>query len=188
MRQITGSAFKTCLAEILGDTTRADWGGEMSDHFAAHLHLCGKRTTAAFVLKGPGNGFSPMTLRNLGKNSDQIYRLAQEPAQLLVVQHCHDITAAVRETLRAFAVQPPALLPDRRTQQPLWFSTLKGISVTAKAKQTRQAKPWFKKNWVYVVGVAGIISATVAVINFVRPADHPPSKRYRWELCSGRQW
>jgi hypothetical protein len=106
MERITEAAFKVCLAEILGDTARADWGGEMSDHFAAHIHLSGKQTTAAFLLKGPGNGFSPMTLRNLGKNSGQIYRLAQEPVQLLAVQHCHDITSPVRATLRAFAVQP----------------------------------------------------------------------------------
>lgn len=106
MKRITEFAFKTCLAEILGDNAHTDCGGEMSDHFAAHLHLSGKQTTAAFLLKGPGNGFSPMTLRNLGKNSDQIYRLAQEPAQLLIVQHCHDITPPVRATLRAFAVQP----------------------------------------------------------------------------------
>ena len=50
-----------------------------------------------------------MTLNQLGKNNDQIYRLAQEPAELLVVQHCHDITAAVRATLRAFTVTPGAL-------------------------------------------------------------------------------
>lgn len=66
MGRITEAAFKICLTEILGDTPRADWGGEMSDHFAAHLHLSGKQTTAAFLLKRPGNGFSPMTLRKLG--------------------------------------------------------------------------------------------------------------------------
>lgn len=47
-----------------------------------------------------------MTLNHLGKNNDQIVRLAHVPASLLVVQHCHDIGPEVRETLRAFAVQP----------------------------------------------------------------------------------
>jgi len=108
MRDISEAAFKQCLAEILGDTARPDWGGEMSDHFAAHLQLSGKRTTAAFLLKGPAN-FTPMGLNHLGKNNDQIYRLAQTPAGLLVVQHSHEIQEAVRATLRAFAVQPGAV-------------------------------------------------------------------------------
>ena len=106
LEAIPERAVKTCLAEILGDETRKDWGGEMSDHYSAHLHLGGKPTTGAFLLKGPGGGFKPMGLNTLGKNNDQIYRLAQEPAGLLVVQHCHDILGPVRATLRAFAVQP----------------------------------------------------------------------------------
>lgn len=107
MKDISESAFKQCLGEILGDATGKDWGGETSDHFAAHLHLNGKATTGAFLLKGPAR-FTPMGLNHLGKNNDQLYRLAQEPAHLLLVQHCHDITSPVRATLRAFAVQPGA--------------------------------------------------------------------------------
>jgi hypothetical protein len=105
MASISENAFKTCLAEILGDTVVKDWGGERSDHFSAHLRLRGQRVTAAFLLKGPAR-FAPMTLNSLGKNNDQIFRLSSEPAELLVVQHCHDITPPVRATLRAFAVQP----------------------------------------------------------------------------------
>jgi hypothetical protein len=105
MERITERAFKTCLGEILGDTTVKDWGGEQSDHYTAHISITSKRLTGAFLLKGPAR-FVPMTLNNLGKNNDQIVRLAHEPADLLVVQHCHDITPPVRETLRAFAVQP----------------------------------------------------------------------------------
>jgi hypothetical protein len=105
MRNISEVGFKQCLAEILGDEARRDWGGETSDHFSAHIHLGGKRTTAAFLLKGPSR-FAPMGMNHLGKNNDQIYRLAQEPADLLVVQHCHEILPPVRATLRAFAVQP----------------------------------------------------------------------------------
>jgi hypothetical protein len=105
MRGISEKAFKSCLAEILGDRIVKDWGGEQSDHFTADIHLNGRRTTGAFLLKGPGK-FTPMTLNHLGKNNDQIYRLAQESAQVLFVQHSHDITSAVRATLKAFAVQP----------------------------------------------------------------------------------
>ena len=105
MREISEAAFKACLAAILGDTAAKDWGGEHSDYFSAHVSLAGHPHTAAFLLKGPAR-FRPMTLNHLGKNNDQIVRLAHVPASLLVVQHCHDIGPEVRETLRAFAVQP----------------------------------------------------------------------------------
>jgi hypothetical protein len=105
MRDLSEHAFKICLAKILGDVAYKDWGGEVSDYYSSHLHLAGKRLSAAFLLKGPAQ-FRPMKLNNLGKNNDQIYRLTQEPANVLILQHCHDVTTPVRETLRAFAVQP----------------------------------------------------------------------------------
>ena len=106
MRHVSEFAFKSCLAKILGDPTKKDWGGEMSDHFTGNLNLVGgRRVTGAFLLKGPAK-FRPMTLNQLGKNNDQIFRLSQEPADVLFVQHCHEIESAVRATLRAFAVQP----------------------------------------------------------------------------------
>ena len=105
MRHISENAFKQCLAEILGDAVHNDWGGETSDFYTAHIHLNGKPQTAAFLLKGPAR-FTPMSLNHLGKNNDQIVRLAKEPVGVLFVQHCHDVTPPVRETLRAFAVQP----------------------------------------------------------------------------------
>lgn len=105
MRGISEAAFKTCLARLLGDSVKKDWGGEMSDHFTSQLHLAGRRLTGAFLLKGPSR-FQPMTLNHLGKNNDQIFRLSQQPADVFFVQHCHEIEPAVRATLRAFAVQP----------------------------------------------------------------------------------
>jgi hypothetical protein len=105
MRNVSERAFKICLAKILNDQISADWGGEQSDHFTAHLHLDGRRVTGAFLLKGPAR-FAPMGLNHLGKNNDQIVRLSHEPADVLFVQHSHDVTPPVRATLRAFAVQP----------------------------------------------------------------------------------
>jgi hypothetical protein len=105
MRNISEHAFKKCLATVLGDQTSKDWGGESSDHFTSNLHLDGRRVTAAFLLKGPA-WFAPMGLNHLGKNNDQIVRLAQEPAEVPIVQHCHEIKPAVRSTLRAFSVKP----------------------------------------------------------------------------------
>jgi hypothetical protein len=105
MRLVSEKAFKECLRTLLGDTASSDWGGEASDYFTAHLHLKGRRVTGAFLLKGPSH-VAPMGLNHLGKNNDQIVRLAREPAQVLIVQHSHDILPPVRDTLRAFAVQP----------------------------------------------------------------------------------
>lgn len=105
MREISESAVKQCIAHLLGGEIANDWGGETSDFFSPHLHLRGRRLKAAFLLKGPAR-FAPMTLAHLGKNNDQIVRLSHEPADVLFVQHCHEIGTAVRQTLRAFAVQP----------------------------------------------------------------------------------
>ncbi len=105
MKNVPEIGFKQALAKILVDETRKDWGGETSDHFTSHLHLNGRRVNAAFLLKGPAQ-FGPMTIRHLGKNGDQIIRLVQEPADVLFVQHCHEITPAVRTMLRALVVQP----------------------------------------------------------------------------------
>jgi hypothetical protein len=102
MQEITERAFKQCLAELLGQEAEKDWGGEQSDLYSAHLHLNGQRVTGAFLLKGPAS-FRPMRLNHLGANNDQIVRLAHEPADLLVVQHSHEIGTDVRATLRAFA-------------------------------------------------------------------------------------
>lgn len=111
MGRISEASFKTCLAEVLGVDAPKDWGGEQSDLYTSHIHVGGERMAAAFLLKGPAR-FRPMTLNMLGKNNDQIVRLAQEPARLLIVQHSHEISPPVRVTLRAFTVQPGTL--DRR--------------------------------------------------------------------------
>lgn len=105
MRMITENAFKKCLSKLLGDSLQKDWGGETSDYFSSHLHIGNATLTGVFLLKGPAN-FRPMTLNHLGKNNDQIVRLSKEPVDVLFVQHCHDITTPVRETLKVFATQP----------------------------------------------------------------------------------
>ena len=103
MQFISEASFKRCLAKILGDVAPKDWGGERSDYFSAHVHLKSQRVSAAFLLKGPAH-FRPMEMTHLGAKADQLYRLSQEPADLLVLQHCHDVLPVVRAHLRAFAV------------------------------------------------------------------------------------
>ena len=66
--------------------------------------LDGNRISTAFALKGPAK-FKPLTLAEMGKNGDQIDRLFTEPADLVIVQHCHNITPAVRGMMRAYATR-----------------------------------------------------------------------------------
>ena len=104
MKKISENVVKSLICQLLCEKVEKDWGGETSDVFSSNIHLGNKRTTRAFLLTGPSD-FHPMKARHLGKNGDQIYRLSQEPAELLVVQHSHEVTEAVRATLRAFSSQ-----------------------------------------------------------------------------------
>lgn len=105
MRSMPEAAVKSAFAALLTEPTKKDWGGEANDHFSANVNIGGRRRTAAFLLKGPTT-FREMTLDMCGKRADQLYRLASSQADILVVQHSHLIGEAVRETLRALAVQP----------------------------------------------------------------------------------
>lgn len=44
-----------------------------------------------------------MTVKNLGKNGDQISRLFDEPADIFILHHCNRVTAEMIKTMRAFA-------------------------------------------------------------------------------------
>ena len=105
LRNVPELEVKRAFAEIIGEQEiPKDWGGESSDLFTTHVEVDGLSRSAAFLFKGPAR-FHPMTVADLGKNGDQINRLATEPADLLVVQHCHAVTPAVRTVLRAFCNQ-----------------------------------------------------------------------------------
>jgi hypothetical protein len=105
LRSVPEKDIKAAFAAIINEPmVPKDWGGESSDLFSSRVVLDGKRTSTAFLFKGPA-AFKPMTLAELGKNGDQIGRLFDEPADLFVLQHCHEVTSAVRKTMRAFAQQ-----------------------------------------------------------------------------------
>ncbi|MCU1302007.1 MAG: hypothetical protein JWQ87_2291 [Candidatus Sulfotelmatobacter sp.] len=105
LRAIPEEEIKKAFAEIIGEPTiPKDWGGERSDLFTTWVKLDGKRISTAFAFKGPAQ-FHPMTAADLGKNGDQIDRLFSEPADLLILQHCHEITPPVRGMMRAYAQQ-----------------------------------------------------------------------------------
>lgn len=138
MKNIKESVFKRALGLILNESTPKDWGGETSDFVTSHLHIKGKRVSAAFLLKGPAK-FDPMTFKHLGKNGDQIVRLSQEPVDVLFVQHCHDITSSVKETLKVFATQPSnpryyCLLDGRESLRLLEAFSLKQWALDESAK------------------------------------------------------
>ncbi|WP_404388819.1 hypothetical protein [Humibacillus xanthopallidus] len=106
LRDVTEEQLKIWLAGIIGEPeVPKDWGGEQFDLWSDRMTVNGKRLRAAFLLKGPAK-FHPMTISDLGKNGDQISRLAHTAADLLVVQHCHAITAPVQHMLHAFAADP----------------------------------------------------------------------------------
>ena len=113
MSQVPEQAVKELLCSLLSEhSVPSDWGGEESDVLSANLMIDGRRHTGAFLLKGPSK-FHPMKPTDLGKNGDQIYRLFNIPAQVYVVQHCHDIGAAVRKQAEAFALARTFVAPCR---------------------------------------------------------------------------
>lgn len=94
---------KEALAEIIGTPfVPKDWGGERSDLATNNLLVKGQMTSAAWLLKGRSVK-GPMKLLHLGKNGDQVERLATEPVELLVVQHNDAISAPVVHMAEAFA-------------------------------------------------------------------------------------
>jgi hypothetical protein len=79
-----------------------DWGGERSDLYTSRLFARGRQVSAAWLFKGPGYPRA-MDVKALGKNGDQIDRLFTEPAELLVLQHCHQIKPSVVGMMDAYA-------------------------------------------------------------------------------------
>lgn len=113
MRGVPEQVVKELLCRLLGEpSVPNDWGGEESDVLSANLAVNGRRHTAAFLLKGPSR-FHPMKPTDLGRNGDQLYRLFNIPADVFVIQHCHNIGAAVRKQALAFALQRSFTTPCR---------------------------------------------------------------------------
>lgn len=106
LRAVPEVRIKASFAEIIGEPeVPKDWGGEQFDLFTDRMTVKGERLQAAIMFKGPA-AFRPMTIADLGKNGDQISRLSQTAADLLVVQHCHAITPEVLNMLRTYALTP----------------------------------------------------------------------------------
>jgi hypothetical protein len=145
LKSIPEAHIKDAVAELIREPmVPKDWGGERSDLFSSQVTVDGQRVSTAFLFKGPGGGFQPMTFKHLGKNGDQIDRLYSEPADLLVLQHCHEVRAAVRGTMRAYANQ---MGNPRRCCIIDGYDTLKILRAYGKCGQSsvpkaEQTAPW----------------------------------------------
>ena len=106
MRRLPEEHIKRSITRLLGEESKKDWGGEPDDHYSGNVSIGGRRRTAAFMFKGPSAGFREMTLEMCGKRADQIHRMVGSQADVSIVQHCHQIGSAVRQTLRGLTVYP----------------------------------------------------------------------------------
>lgn len=103
MGLIPEATVKRSFATIVGEPFVAkDWGGERSDLYTSRITIAGSRTTAAFAFKGPAVK-GALTIAKMGKNGDQAIRLAEEPAELMVVQHHGYVVQPVRRLMQALA-------------------------------------------------------------------------------------
>jgi hypothetical protein len=105
------SDVKEAFASIVGEPfVPKDWPGEKSDLCTTQLRIDGQQVATAFAFKGRSKA-KKMTIADLGKNGDQISRLFSEPSDFVVLQHCHEVTSAVRDHMRAFATRIGQLRP-----------------------------------------------------------------------------
>jgi hypothetical protein len=103
IRQVPEETVKNAFATLTGESyVPKDWGGERSDLYTSRAIVRGRQVSAAWLFKGRGHPY-PMTVKALGKPGDQIGRLFSEPAELLVLQHCHQVTTAVVDMMDTYA-------------------------------------------------------------------------------------
>lgn len=97
MEHLPEKAIKQKFCSILNETMRKDWGGEKWDHYGK-LNYKKRTYNAAYFFKGPSGGklFRELKMTDLGKNGDQVIRLFKSYAEIMVIQHCHDISEEVR--------------------------------------------------------------------------------------------
>jgi hypothetical protein len=101
--RVPEDTVKRAFAGLIGESyVSKDWGGERSDLYTSRVFARGRQVSAAWLFKGPGYPRA-MDVKALGKNGDQIDRLFTEPAELLVLQHCHQIKPSVVGMMDTYA-------------------------------------------------------------------------------------
>jgi hypothetical protein len=90
--------IKSCFARIFqAPSVPNDWGGELHD-LLVDCSVNGEPQTAAFMLKGRSVA-RRLEIKNCGSKGDQLLRLSDAPAELLVVQHIDEISDSVRRAM-----------------------------------------------------------------------------------------
>lgn len=101
---ISEDQFKVGVQAIIGEAGQfKDWGGENCDLSSTRLTVRGRRCTAAFAFKGPGER-GVLVPGRMGKNGDQIQRMFGLPATVFFVQHWREIKDSVLLAMRTHAV------------------------------------------------------------------------------------
>ncbi len=104
LNNVSEGVVKAGLQKIIGETKpQRDWGGEKNDLYTNKLVYKGKRRNAAFALKGRGTQ-GTLTPKKMGKNGDQIARLAASAADMLFVVYHGKIDESIVSQLESFAL------------------------------------------------------------------------------------
>ena len=106
LRDVPQAEIKEAFAEILGDPgVHRDLDGEQSTLWTTNVVIENRPLRATVLFNGPTE-VGPLTIANLGKRGEQIDRLAETGADVLVMQHCHSVTAPVANMLRVYTSDP----------------------------------------------------------------------------------
>jgi len=118
---VSEKQFKKGVQAIVGEAGEfKDWGGEDSDLYSSRLRVGGRRRTAAFAFKGPGEK-GKLVPGKMGKNGDQAQRMFRQEADIFLVQHWREIDPSVLELLRGLAVAK-----SLATGKTIWFGVIDG--------------------------------------------------------------
>jgi hypothetical protein len=104
LNKVREEVIKTGLKRIIGEGNDfRDWGGEKNDLFTNKFKRSSSRTTAALALKGRATQ-GTLTPKKMGKNGDQVLRLAGSSAEVLFVVYHSKVDESVHEQLRLAAL------------------------------------------------------------------------------------
>jgi hypothetical protein len=119
--KVAEKKFKDGVARILCEKgSFQDWGGESRDLSSTRLRIGGQRRRAAFAFKGPGKS-GRLTPGKMGKNGDQIQRLARCPADVFFVQYWAEVDDSVMEQLEQL-MRAKSYLESRK----VWYGVIDG--------------------------------------------------------------
>jgi len=119
--KIPETTFKNGVAKILAERgSFKDWGGELRDLGSTRLMIRGHRRVAAIAFKGPGTT-GKLTPKKMGKNGDQIQRLAKCSSEVFLIQYWGEIEDSVLEQLESL-IRLKSYFEGRK----LWYGIIDG--------------------------------------------------------------